>query len=93
MELGATIWITLPLAVIALYGIAARRNIVRIMMSLELMAIASITVMGAVSSSWWRPKGEVMGMMVLVAISVESAILIAIATYLALKKESLDIRG
>ncbi len=79
-ELGAALWATIPLFVIGLYGIAARRNLVRIMLALEIVGAATVTMLGAAASALWQSSGEVLGLLALVAVGIEGALLIALAT-------------
>lgn len=57
-ELGAAIWATIPLLVVGLYGIAARRNLVRIMLALEIVGAATVTILGAPRRPGGRPPGR-----------------------------------
>jgi len=79
-ELGAAIWATIPLLVVGLYGIAARRNLVRIMLALEIVGAATVTILGAAAAARWQASGEVLGLLALVAIGIEGAMLIALVT-------------
>ena len=79
-ELGAALWATIPLMVVGLYGIAARRNLVRIMLALEIVGAATVTMLGATAAARWRSSGEVLGLLALVAIGIEGAMLIALVT-------------
>jgi len=79
-ELGSALWATIPLLVIGLYGIAARRNLVRIMLALEIVGAATVTMLGAAAAANWQASGEVLGLLALVAVGIEGALLIALAT-------------
>jgi len=90
-ELGPAIWATVPLFVIGLYGIIARRNLVRIMISLEIVGAATVTILGAAAAAEWNPMGEVLGLLALIAIGIEGALLIATATLMSKSMESFDV--
>ncbi|NPA85490.1 MAG: NADH-quinone oxidoreductase subunit K [Crenarchaeota archaeon] len=79
-ELGGALWATIPLLVVGLYGIAARRNLVRIMLALEIVGAATVTMLGAAAAAKWQASGEVLGLLALVAVGIEGALLIALAT-------------
>ena len=90
-ELGPAIWATVPLFVIGLYGIIARRNLVRIMISLEIVGAATVTILGAAAAALWNPVGEVLGLLALIAIGIEGALLIATATLMRSTMDTFDI--
>jgi NADH:ubiquinone oxidoreductase subunit K len=90
-ELGPIIWATVPLFVIGLYGLVARRNLVRIMISLEIVGAATVTIMGASAVALWNSMGEVLGLLALIAIGIEGALLIATATLMTRTVGTFDI--
>ncbi len=90
-ELGPAMWATVPLFVLGLYGIVARRNLVRIMISLEIVGAATVTILGAAAVSSWKPLGEVLGLLALIALGIEGALLIATATLMTKTFGTFDI--
>ena len=90
-ELGPAIWITIPLIVIGLYGLIARRNLVRMMISLEIIGAGTVTILGSAAAASWNGMGEVLGVLALVALGIEGALLIAIATAMSYQYKTFDI--
>lgn len=79
-ELGPAIWAAIPIFVLGLYGVIARRNLIRIMLALEIVGAATVTILGAAAAAEWQSMGEVLGLLALVAIGIEGAFLVALAT-------------
>ncbi len=91
-ELGPAIWMAIPLIVIGLYGLVARRNLVRMMISLEIIGAGTVTILGAAAAAHWNAMGEVLGVLALVALGIEGALLIAIATAISYQYKTFDVK-
>ncbi|UXD22433.1 hypothetical protein IPA_04715 [Ignicoccus pacificus DSM 13166] len=74
-----------------MYGLVARRNLVRIMISLEIVGAATVTIMGAAAVALWKSMGEVLGLLALIAIGIEGALLIATATLMTRTLGTFDV--
>lgn len=74
---------------VGLYGAISQQVVVMVMMGLELMANAVILAVGGV---WWflapAPSGQVLAIVVIVAMTVEMAVGFGVATLLHRKAEA-----
>ncbi|SRR5579875_166049 len=80
----------LPLFLIGVYGILARRHFIRIIISVEIAMSAVILTIGTfatVTSSF----GEVLGVLVIIIIALEAALGLAIAIEMDRTYKSVDI--
>jgi len=80
----------LPLFLIGVYGILARRHFIRIIISVEIAmsaVILSIGVLATISGA----MGEVIGIFVIIIIALEAALGLAIAIEMDRTYQSVDI--
>jgi len=80
----------LPLFLIGIYGILARRHFIRIIISVEIAmsaVILSIGVLATISGA----MGEVIGIFVIIIIALEAALGLAIAIEMDRTYQSVDI--
>lgn len=66
------------LFVIGLVGIMVRRNLVFILMSLEIMLTAASIALAAAGSRWHQPDGQVFVVFILIAAAAEVAVGLAL---------------
>jgi len=77
--------------VIGVVGVVIRRNILVILMSIELMLNASNIALVALSWLYSKPDGAVMALFVIVIAAIEAAIGLAIAVNLFRRQGTVDL--
>ena len=89
MTLETVLLVAAALFAVGLYGAISQQVVVMVMMGLELMVNAVILAVGGV---WWflapDPSGQVLALVVIVAMTVEMAMGFAVATLLHRRAEA-----
>ncbi len=80
----------LPLFLIGIYGILARRHLIRIIISVEIAMSAVILSIGALATIKGA-LGEVLGLIVIIILAMEVALGLAIAIEMDRTYQSVDI--
>lgn len=81
------------LFVIGLVGVLARRNILFILMSVEIMLNAAGLVFIAAGSHWGQPDGQIMFIFILVMAGAEVAVGLALALELHRHFHTVDVNA
>lgn len=79
------------LFVLGLVGVMVRRNILFLLMSLEVMMNAAALAFVVAGSRWGQPDGQVMFILILTLAAAEAAIGLAIVLQFYRRHHSLDI--
>lgn len=80
----------LPLLLIGIYGILARRHFIRIIISVEIAMSGVILTIGAIAAMRGA-MGEVIGVLVIIILALEAALGLAIAIEMDRTYKSVDI--
>ena len=83
--------LALALFVIGLFGVLTRRNIIFILISLEIMMNASALAFIAAGARWGQADGQVMFMFILAIAAAEVAVALGLVIQLARRFNTLDI--
>lgn len=83
--------LALALFVIGLFGVLTRRNIIFILISLEVMMNASALAFIAAGARWGQPDGQIMFMFILAIAAAEVAVALGLVIQLARRFNTLDI--
>lgn len=83
--------LALALFVIGLFGVLTRRNIIFILISLEVMMNASALAFVAAGARWGQPDGQIMFMFILAIAAAEVAVALGLVIQLARRFNTLDI--
>ena len=83
--------LALALFVIGLFGVLTRRNIIFILISLEVMMNASALAFIAAGARWGQPDGQIMFMFILAIAAAEGAVALGLVIQLARRFNTLDI--
>ena len=83
--------LALALFVIGLFGVLTRRNIIFILISLEIMMNASALAFIAAGALWGHADGQIMFMFILAIAAAEVAIALGLVIQLARRFGTLDI--
>ena len=83
--------LALTLFLIGLFGILIRRNIIFILMSLELMMNGCGIAFVAAGARWGEPDGQVMFMFILALAAAEVAVALGLVIQLARRFQTLDV--
>ena len=83
--------LALALFVIGLFGVLTRRNIIFILISLEVMMNASALAFIAAGARWGQPDGQIMFMFILAIAAAEVAVALGLVIQLARRFDTLDI--
>lgn len=89
MEHGLAV--TTVLFVLGLVGVMVRRNLLFLLMSLEVMMNAAALAFVVAGSRWGQPDGQVMFILILTLAAAEAAIGLAIVLQFYRRHHSLDI--
>ena len=89
MEYGLALAATL--FVLGLVGVMVRRNILFMLMCLEIMMNAAALAFDAAGSRWAQPHGQIMFILILTLAAAEAAIGLAIVLQFYRRHHSLDI--
>jgi len=79
------------LFVIGLAGVLIRRNLLFILMSIEIMMNASALAFVVAGARWVQPDGQIMFILILTLAAAEAAIGLAIVIQLYRRYQSLDV--
>jgi NADH-quinone oxidoreductase subunit K len=79
------------LFVMGLVGVLARRNIIVVLLSIEIMLNAAGLAFIAAGSHWGRPDGQIMFMFILAAAAAEGAVGLALVLRQNHSVKSMDI--
>ena len=95
MALGISVFHVLGLAAVlfllGLLGVLVRRNIIFLLMSLEVMMNAAGLAFIAAGARWGQPDGQIMFMLVLALAAAEVAVALALVLQIARRFDTLDI--
>ncbi len=83
--------LAIALFVIGLFGVLTRRNIIFILISIEVMMNASALAFIAAGARWGQPDGQIMFMFILAIAAAEVAIALGLVIQLARRFNTLDI--
>ena len=79
------------LFVMGLVGVLVRRNVIFLLMSLEIMMNACGLAFIAAGAKWGQPDGQIMFMLILTLAAAEVAVALGLALQLERRFDSLDI--
>jgi len=79
------------LFVVGLAGVLVRRNLLFVLMSIEIMMNATALAFVVAGSRWMQPDGQIMFILILTLAASEAAIGLAIVIQLYRRYQSLDI--
>ena len=79
------------LFLLGLIGVLVRRNVMFLLMSLEVMMNAAGLAFIAAGARWAQPDGQIMFMFILALAAAEVAVALGIVVQLARRFESLDV--
>ncbi|MYE25248.1 MAG: NADH-quinone oxidoreductase subunit NuoK [Gammaproteobacteria bacterium] len=79
------------LFLLGLIGVLVRRNVMFLLMSLEVMMNAASLAFVAAGARWAAPDGQIMFMFILALAAAEVAVALGIVVQLARRFESLDV--
>lgn len=79
------------LFVVGLAGVLVRRNLLFILMSIEIMMNATALAFVIAGARWMQPDGQIMFILILTLAAAEAAIGLAIVIQLYRRYQSLDI--
>ncbi|MDE0008865.1 MAG: NADH-quinone oxidoreductase subunit NuoK [Gammaproteobacteria bacterium] len=79
------------LFLLGLIGVLVRRNVMFLLMSLEVMMNAAGLAFVAAGARWGAPDGQIMFMFILALAAAEVAVALGIVVQLARRFESLDV--
>ncbi|MDE0691132.1 MAG: NADH-quinone oxidoreductase subunit NuoK [Gammaproteobacteria bacterium] len=79
------------LFLLGLIGVLVRRNVMFLLMSLEVMMNAAGLAFVAAGARWAAPDGQIMFMFILALAAAEVAVALGIVVQLARRFESLDV--
>ncbi len=79
------------LFLLGLVGVLVRRNVMFLLMSLEVMMNAAGLAFIAAGARWAEPDGQIMFMFILALAAAEVAVALGIVVQLARRFESLDV--
>ncbi|MES2824616.1 MAG: NADH-quinone oxidoreductase subunit NuoK [Pseudomonadota bacterium] len=79
------------LFVVGLAGVLVRRNLLFVLMSIEIMMNATALAFVVAGSRWVQPDGQIMFILILTLAAAEAAIGLAIVIQLYRRYQSLDI--
>ena len=79
------------LFLLGLIGVLVRRNVMFLLMSLEVMMNAAGLAFVAAGARWGMPDGQIMFMFILALAAAEVAVALGIVVQLARRFESLDV--
>ena len=90
--IGLPHWLGLSAVVftLGLCGVMMRRNVILVMMSIEIMLNAAGLALVAAGAKWGQADGQVMLLFVLAAAAAEVAVGLALVTRLHRRDETLD---
>ena len=83
--------LALALFIVGLFGVLTRRNIIFILISLEVMMNASALAFIAAGAKWGQPDGQIMFMFILAIAAAEVAVALGLVIQLARRFNTLDI--
>ena len=79
------------LFLLGLMGVLVRRNIIFLLMSLEIMMNASGLAFIAAGAKWGEPDGQIMFMLILALAAAEVAVALGIVLQVSRRFETLDV--
>ena len=79
------------LFLLGLMGVLVRRNIIFLLMSLEIMMNASGLAFIAAGARWGEPDGQIMFMLILALAAAEVAVALGIVLQVSRRFETLDV--
>ena len=79
------------LFLLGLVGVLVRRNVIFLLMSLEVMMNAAGLAFVAAGAKWGQPDGQVMFMLILCLAAAEVAVALGLVLQLSRRFESLDV--
>ena len=85
------IMLAMGLFVIGLFGVLTRRNVIFILISLEVMMNASALAFIAAGAKWGQPDGQIMFMFILAIAAAEVAVALGLVIQLSRRFNTLDI--
>lgn len=91
MDIPLTIFFSMALFAVGVFGVIAKRNTLILFLSIELMLNASNLLFVAFSDHWGNLTGQVWVFFVLVVAAAEAAVGLAIIINLFRTKQSVDI--
>jgi NADH-quinone oxidoreductase subunit K len=84
------LWVAVVLFGLGLTGLLARRNVIFLLLSVEIMLNASGLALVAAGSRWGQPDGQVMFLFVLAMAAAEVAVGLALVLRVAARLGSVD---
>jgi NADH-quinone oxidoreductase subunit K len=85
------LYLSLALLVIGIVGVFVRRNVITVLMCIELMLNAANLALVAASRAWGNSTGQVFVFFVLTVAAAEAAVGLAIVIALTRNKDTLDL--
>ena len=91
LPLEHVLFLAIVLFLIGVFGILIRRNVIFILMSLEIMMNACGLAFVAAGARWGEPDGQVMFMFILALAAAEVAVALGLVVQLSRRFRTLDI--
>ncbi len=85
------LYLAAALFLLGLMGVLVRRNIIFLLMSLEVMMNAAGLAFVAASARWGEPDGQIMFMLILALAAAEVAVALGLVLQFSRRFETLDI--
>ena len=85
------LYLAATLFLIGLLGVLVRRNVIFLLMSLEVMMNAAGLAFIAAGAKWGQPDGQIMFMFILALAAAEVAIALGLVLQLSRRFDSLDV--
>ena len=85
------LYLAATLFLIGLAGVLARRNVMFLLMSLEVMMNAAALVFIAAGAKWGQPDGQIMFMLILALAAAEVAVALGLVLQLSRRFGTLDV--
>ena len=85
------LYLAATLFVIGLLGVLVRRNVIFLLMSLEVMMNAAGLAFIAAGAKWGQPDGQIMFMFILALAAAEVAVALGLVLQLSRRFDTLDV--
>lgn len=85
------LYLAATLFLIGLLGVLVRRNVIFLLLSLEVMMNAAALAFIAAGAKWGQPDGQIMFMFILALAAAEVAVALGLVLQLSRRFDSLDV--
>ena len=91
MALGSSLVLSALILCVGLFGVLVRRNIIVVLMSVELMLNAVNLTLAAAARAWGGPDAQVLVFLVIVVAAAEVVVGLAMVVNLHFRRATLDV--